>query len=144
MANDIDPDIVYDTFPRGDENEFGPDQGYNTIIQLNDPSLFTQAAKDNNPALMAFLNTPFSVSFVQLKSSYREAEWYIHKPHLAFAGQVEGINGGVNRFPEANQHIGTYVINHEATLAKSIMRALIVEDGAQAGQMIHKEPEPGG
>src|SRR4029077_20457256 len=48
----------------------------------------------------------------------------------------------VAKFPETNQRIGTYVMNHELTLAKSIMRALIIEDGAQAGQMIHKEPEP--
>jgi hypothetical protein len=136
-------DKMYNGFPSGETEGFGTDQGYNTIIQLNDPALFTEEAR-NNPVISEFLAAPFSVSYVQLKSSHREAEWYIHKPHLAFAGQREttGIEGRVARFPETNQHIGTYVMNHELTLAKSIMRALIIEDGAQAGQMIHKAVDP--
>jgi len=138
---DFDPESVYDEFPRGDENGYGPDQGYNSIVLLNDPTLFTEAAQEN-PVIREFLSAPFSVSYVQLKSSFREAEWYIHKPHLAFSGQVEGIEGKVESFPESDQHIGTFVINHDFTLARSIMRALIVEDGAQAGQMIHKKPDP--
>jgi hypothetical protein len=142
-SDDFDPDQLYDQFPSGDSDGFGPDQGYNTIIQLNDASLFTEEAQ-GNPVIKEFLAAPFSVSYVQLKSSHREAEWYIHKPHLAFAGQVEGIQGGVAGFPETDQRVGTYVMNHELTLAKSIMRALIIEDGAQAGQMIHKAVDSGG
>ena len=138
--NDFSPDDLYDQFPDGASNGYGPDDGYNTIIRLNDPELFTDEAR-RNPVISEFLSAPFSVSYVQLKSSTREAEWYIHKPHLAMAGEVEGIVGTVDGFPETQRHIGTYVINHDATLARSIMRALVIEDGAQAGQMIHKEPE---
>src|SRR3954466_11282446 len=87
-------DTVYDQFPSGETDRFGTNEGYNTIIQLNDPGLFTEEAR-NNPVISEFLAAPFSVSYVQLKSSHREAEWYIHKPHLAFAGQVEGIQGTV-------------------------------------------------
>ena len=46
------------------------------------------------------------------------------------AGNVEGIDGHRGRISRDGPAIGTYVINHDATLAKSIMRALIVEDGA--------------
>ena len=136
----FDPEGVYDQFPTGESEGFGPEQGYNTFVQINDRNLFTEEAQ-RDPVISEFLDAPFSVSYVQLKSSHREAEWYIHKPHLAFAGQVEGIQGTVANFPETNQRIGTYVMNHEMTLAKSIMRALIIEDGAQAGQMIHKQPD---
>lgn len=136
------PNDLYNQFPDGASNGYGPDQGYNTIVRLNDPELFTEEAR-RDPAIRAFLDAPFSVSYVQFKSSFREAEWYIHKPHQAMAGEVEGIIGSVDGFPDDNRHIGTYVINHDATLAKSIMRALIIEDGAQAGQMIHKEPDAG-
>ena len=94
----FDPDSLYDQFPSGETDGFGTDQGYNTIIQLNDPTLFTEEAQ-SNPVIKEFLAAPFSVSYVQLKSSHREAEWYIHKPHLAFAGQVPGIQGTVAKFP---------------------------------------------
>ncbi len=140
---EFNPHDLYDQFPDGASNGYGPDQGYNTIVRLNDPQLFTDEAR-RDPAINEFLNAPFSVSFVQLKSSHREAEYYIHKPHLAMSGEVDGIVGTVDGFPIENRHIGTYVINHDATLAKAIMRALIIEDGAQAGQMIHKEPDPQG
>jgi hypothetical protein len=134
------PNDLYDQFPDGASNGYGPDEGYNTITRLNDPELFTEEAR-RDPVIREFLAAPFSVSYVQLKSSFREAEWYIHKPHLALAGEVEGIVGRVDLFPETQRHIGTYVINHDATLARSIMRALIIVVGAQAGQMIHKEPD---
>jgi hypothetical protein len=136
------PNDLYDQFPSGADNGYGPDEGYNTIVRLNDAALFTEEAQ-RDPVIREFLDAPFSVSFVQLKSSFREAEWFIHKPHIAMAGEVEGIVGSVDGLPDGNRHIGTFVINHDATLAKSIMRALIIEDGAQAGQMIHKEPDAG-
>jgi hypothetical protein len=137
------PNDLYDQFPSGASNGYGPDQGYNTIVRINDPELFTEAAQQD-PVIREFLDAPFSISYVQLKSSFREAEWFIHKPHEVMGGEVEGIIGSVDGFPDGNRHIGTFVINHDATLAKSIMRALIIEDGAQAGQMIHKEPDAGG
>ena len=134
-------DDLYDMFPTGESLGFGPDQGFSTIERLNDPDLFTDAAKEH-PAIREFLLAPFSVSFVQFKSSTREAEYFIHKPHRVMGGHVEGVVGSVDRFPSEEPRIGTFVINHDATLAKSIMRALVIEDGAQSGAMIHKQTEP--
>jgi hypothetical protein len=142
-GDEFDPDDLYDQFPDGASQGYGPDQGFNAFIQLNDPALFTDEAR-RNPVISEFLNAPFSVSYVQLKSSTREAEYFVHKPHLVMGGHVDGIVGSVARFPDANPHIGTFVINHDATLAKSIMRALVIEDGDQTGSMVHKEPPPGG
>lgn len=145
--NDNDEERLYDQFPRGDESGFGPDQGYNTWVRINDPAHFTEEAKEL-PAIRAFLGLDredppfFSVNYAQFKSSHREAEWFLHKPHRAMAaGGVEGINGGVDGFPADNPRIATLVINHDRTLAKFITRALVIEDGAQAGQMIYKEDD---
>ena len=142
MANQedggFDPEELYDQFPPGAGAGFGPDEGYNTFIRLNDPSLFTEEARAN-PVISEFLAAPFSVTYVQFKSSYRESEWFIHKPHLAMAGEVPGIVGRVDNFPDRDPHIGTYVINHDRTLAWRVTRSLIIEDGDQAGQIIHKE-----
>lgn len=137
------PVPFYDQFPRGADEGFGPDQGYNTFVQINDPELFTPEARER-PEIRALLEAPFSLTFVMLKSSHREAEYYLHLPHEAMAGRVPGIVGRVSGFPEAGPRIGTYVINHDATLAKSIMYAMVIENGAQAGQMIYKHPEPDG
>lgn len=137
--NEFSPDPIYDQFPSGASLGYGPDQGYATIKGLNDPELFTDAAREN-PAIQEFLAAPFSVSFVQFKSSTREAEYFIHKPHLVMRGEVKGVTGSVEGFPADEPRIGTFVINHDATLAKSIMRALVIEDGAQCGAMIHKDP----
>lgn len=132
---------LYDQFPAGADEGFGPDQGFNTWVKVNDESLFTDEARAQ-PAVRAFLDAPFSVNFVQFKSSHREAEWFLHKPHRAMAeGGVEGILGGVAGFPATNPRIATLVINHERTLAKFITRSLVIEDGAQAGQMIHKQDD---
>lgn len=136
-----DEEKLYDLFPSGESLGFGPDQGFNTIKRLNDPELFTDAARQD-PAVQEFLNAPFSVSYVQFKSSTSEAEYFIHKPHRVMGGHVDGVVGSVDGFPAEEPRIGTFVINHDATLAKSIMRALVMEDGAQAGAMIHKQPEP--
>ncbi len=134
----LDPNDLYDRFPDGASAGYGPPQGYNRFVRLNDPDLFTDAARAD-PVIREFLEAPFSVTYVQFKSSHREAEYYVHKPHLALAGKVEGIEGAVDRFPAEAPRIGTYVINHDRTLAKSIMYALVLEDGAQAGQIIYKE-----
>ena len=142
-GDEFDPNGLYDQFPDGASQGYGPEQGFNAIIQLNDPELFTDEAR-RNPVIQEFLSAPFSVSYVQFKSSTREAEYFVHKPHLAMAGVVDGIVGSVSGFPAGNPHIGTFVINHDATLAKSIMRALVIEDGDQAGSMVHKEPPPRG
>ncbi|MDP9243742.1 MAG: hypothetical protein M3O77_01505, partial [Chloroflexota bacterium] len=116
--------------------------GYNEWVQVNDPGLFTEAAR-LNPVIQQFLAAPFSVNFAQFKSSYRESEYFIHKPSKAMAGEVEGIEGRVAGFPESpdKQRIATLVLNHEIGLAFRITRSLVVEDGAVAGQLIHKEGE---
>lgn len=142
-GDEFDPNGLYDQFPDGASQGYGPGQGFNAFVQLNDPDLFTDEAR-RNPVIHEFLNAPFSVTYVQFKSSTREAEYFVHKPHLAMAGAVEGIAGRVARFPAGSPRIGTFVINHDATLAKSIMRALVIEDGDQAGSMVHKEPPPEG
>jgi hypothetical protein len=136
----FDPEEKYEEFPHGAEIGFGPEQGFNEFKQLNDPELFTDQAKDH-PVIKAFLAAPFSVTYVQFKSSTSEAEWFIHKPHLAMAGQLEdrGIVGQVEMFPDVEAaRIGTYIINHELTLALRPVRAFVVEDGRQAGVMIYK------
>jgi hypothetical protein len=51
-----------------------------------------------------------------------------------------GIQGAVDGFP-ANPRLATLVINHELTLAKHVTKALVIEDGRQAGQMIYKEED---
>ncbi|MGH2427816.1 MAG: hypothetical protein ACRDGV_02845 [Candidatus Limnocylindria bacterium] len=131
---------MYEQFPSGESAGYGRAKGFNTFVRLNDRKLFTdEALKD--PAVRAFLRAPFSVTYAQFKSSHREAEYFIHKPHLAMTGQVNDIEGRVRRMPRENAKIATLVINHEATLAKHIMRSLIIEDGAAAGQMIHKQED---
>lgn len=142
--NDKYEERLYDQFPAGADSTmpggpFGPDQGYNTWVRVNDEGLFTDAAKEN-PAIRAFLDAPFSVNYAQFKSSHREAEYFVHKPHLAMGGAVDGIVGSVHGFP-ANPRIATLIVNHELTLARFITRALVIEDGALAGQMIHKEDD---
>ncbi len=137
---DLYEERLYDQFPRGDENDFGPEQGFNTWVRVNDEGLFTEEALAN-PAIRAFVDAPFSVNYAQFKSSHREAEWFIHKPHKAMSGQVEGIQGSVADLPE-EPRISTLVLNHERSLAWRITRSMVVEDGAVAGQIIHKEGEP--
>ncbi|CAN5576894.1 hypothetical protein BH23CHL7_BH23CHL7_10950 [soil metagenome] len=138
---EFDEDALYDQFPRGADEGFGPEQGYNRWIVINDPELFTEEAR-NDPVVRAFLDAPFMLNFAQFKSSHAETEYFIHKPHLAMTGQVDGIEGEVAGFPE-EAHISTLVMNHEATLAKLETRSLTIADGKHVGQLVHKqEPEP--
>lgn len=145
INGDFEPDDLYDQFPDGASNGFGPDQGYNRFVRLNDETLFTDEARED-PVIREFLDAPFSVTYAQFKSSTREAEYFIHKPGAAMAGEVSGIEGTVDLFPPQAQqrHIGTYVVNHDRTLARLIMRTMIIEDGDQAGQIIHKQETENG
>ena len=155
--DDRDPlyeEKLYDQFPSGADEGFGPDQGFNTWVRVNDPSLFTDQAKEQ-PVIRAFLgldrdDAPFlSVNFAQFKSSHRETEWFLHKPHRAMTeGGVDGITGGVDGFPVSDPHhpdpkrrIATLVINHDLTLARHVTKTIVIEDGKQAGQMIYKEDD---
>jgi hypothetical protein len=133
-------DAIYDQFPSGEEDDNGVDQGFNTWVRVNDPDLFTEAAKEI-PAIAEFLLAPFSLSFAQFKSSHRETEYFLHKPHKAMTGQVEGIEGTVHRFPE-DPMLATLVMNHEHTLALHITRTIVVADSVTAAQLIHKEEAP--
>jgi hypothetical protein len=137
MPPGFNEEDLYDQFPRGDEYGVGPDEGFNTWVRINDEGLFTEDAL-RNPAIRAFIDAPFSVNYAQFKSSYRETEYFLHKPHKAMSGQVEGIEGRVADFP-AEPRISTLVMNHERSLAWRITRSLTVEDGSAAGQLIHKE-----
>lgn len=142
--DDFDPDPIYDdAFLPGERSGYGPREGFNTFVRLNDERLFTPEALEN-PVIREFVDAPITVTYVQAKSSTREAEWLIHKPGKVFAGEVEGFEfsgfgdaRSIDRFdPEAP--LGTYVINHQRTLARFPIRSFIVTDDEQTGQMIHK------
>jgi len=130
-------DDLYDQFPRGADEGYGPADGFNSWVRINDPSLFTEDAR-SNPVVQAFLDAPFSVNYAQFKSSHRESEYFVHKPARAMTGDVEGIEGKVDGMPPEPK-ISTLVLNHERSLAIHITRSLVIEDGAQAGQVIYKE-----
>ncbi len=88
---DFDENEAYDRFPAGADLGYGPDQGFNVKRRVNDRSLFTEEALAD-PVIAEFVNLPFDVSYLQTKSSSREAEWLIHKPHLVLSGKVPGID----------------------------------------------------
>ena len=136
---EFNPEDKYDEFPPGSKLGFGPSEGYNTFVQLNDRKLFNARAL-KNPVIRAFLEAPISVTYAQFKSSTREAEWFIHKPHLAMPGalRAKGIRGKVAKVPAEGAHIQTYVMNHDRTLALRPMRTLVVSDGTETGQVLYK------
>lgn len=135
-GDDFNEDELYDAFPDG------PGGGFARGKWLNDPDLFTDDAK-GDPTIQEFLAAPFEVTYYQFKSSTRESEWALHKPHLALSGQVPGIDISIENLSTTDPHIGTYVINHEHTMAIHIWRTLSIADGTHTGQMIHKEEAPG-
>jgi hypothetical protein len=131
-AGKFNEEEAYDQFPPG------PGGGYARGIKLNDPELFTDQAKED-PTIQEFLAAPFEVSYFQFKSSTRESEWALHKPHLAYTGRVKGIDVNIEKLSRDNPRIGTYIINHENTMAIHIWRTLSISDGKHTGQMVHKE-----
>ena len=132
---------IYDRFPRGDRHGFGPLEGFNEYVQLNDRTLFTTDAQEL-PVIKAFLAAPFIVRFAQFKSSHRESEYWLHKPLQVLGGDVEGIQGTVDL--DADTRIQTLIMNHELTLARYITRSISVHDtkGRSIGQVVHKEEGP--
>ena len=139
---EFNEDDLYDQFPAGESDGSGHAEGFNTWKRLNDASLFTEEAL-SDPAVRAFVDAPFHVTFAQFKSSHRETEYFIHKPHLAMTGQVGGIDGIVEHISGDEPRIATFVVNHERTLARFITRSIVIsDDGGSAGQIIHKQPEP--
>jgi hypothetical protein len=139
---EFNEDDLYDQFPTGESDGSGHAEGFNSWRRINDESLFTEEALAI-PEVRAFVDAPFSVTYAQFKSSHRETEYFIHKPHLAMTGQVGGIDGVVEHISGEDPRIGTYVVNHERTLARFITRSIVIADAGSAGQIIHKQPEPG-
>lgn len=134
---DFNPDPVYDKeFPRGADIGFGPEQGFNVLRRLNDASLFTEEALAD-PVIRNFVEAPFTVTFAEFKSSSREGEWFLHKPDRVLRGEIEGIEGAIENFTD-HHHIGTFVINHERTLARRPIFGVMVTDDTQTGQVIYK------
>ena len=137
----FDPEKQYDEFPIGESIGYGRDAGYGELVQINDRKWFTEDAQRDpviNAFLEAFENEQVAFSYLQLKSSTSESEWYIHKPHVALSkSRKSGIAGTAPGFVRG-QHIGTFVINHHRTLALRPVRAMVVSDGTQVGQIVHK------
>lgn len=144
---------LYDRFPEGREKGYGTDEGFNTYVKLNDRELFRPEALEGSAALREFVNSDqtISVYWAQTKSSTRESEWMLHKPHLTMDAERQKRSGGlpadldldgaVDRYPgPQHAHIATFVINHEMTLARWKQSVILIEDGKQAGQMIYKHP----
>ncbi|HUG48353.1 MAG TPA: hypothetical protein VMP67_08070 [Candidatus Limnocylindria bacterium] len=134
----FDPRELYDQFPAGAEEGFGPEEGFNRWVRINDERLFTEEAR-RDPVVHAFLEAPFTVNYAQFKSSVRESEYFIHLPVEAMTGRVDGIEGRVENMPQDTK-MATLVMNHHNSLAKLITRSMVIEDGQDAGQLIHKQP----
>ena len=138
---EFDPERKYDEFPKGKTIGFGRDVGYGELVQINQRKWFTEEAQQD-PVINAFLEAweiaNVAFSYLQLKSSTSESEWYVHKPHLALSDSKKtGIAGSAPGF-KADQQIGTFVINHHRTLALRPVRAMVVSDGTGVGQIVHK------
>ena len=149
---------LYDQFPEGKDlpgdQRAGTAQGFNTYVRLNDEALYRPEALEADPALRAFVRTgdEISISFAQFKSSTRESEWAIHKPGRTLAADSQKGSGlpadldierSVQRFPgPATANIATFIINHDDTLARWKQSIIVMENGARAGQMIYKHPDP--
>jgi hypothetical protein len=148
---------LYNQFPSGSEQGYGTGEGFHTFLKLNDASLFAAGERENNHALDQFLKTSeedkLSIYFVAWKSSTRESEWALHKPHLTMNREAAlkrpeavgldqtDISGAVDNYPGADEaRISTFVINHDVTLARLKQSVIVMEDGKQAGQMIYKHP----
>ena len=139
--DDFDPDKKYDEFPSGESLGYGRDSGFDELVQINQRKWFTEEAQANpviNAFLEAFEKEAVAFSYLQVKSSTSESEWFIHKPHVALSrSRRSGIAGAAPGFARG-QHIGTFVINHHRTLAFRIVRAMAVSDGSEVGTIVHK------
>ena len=152
-GDDFDENELYQQFPEGRDQGYGTEQGFNTYFKLNDVELFKPEALEQHPALREFVASAekISISWAQSKSSTRESEWMLHKPHLTMdvANQKRGgglpadldIAGSVDLYPGASKaQISTFIINHEMTMARWKQSVILIEDGKKAGQMIYKHP----
>jgi hypothetical protein len=107
---------------------------------VNDEGLFTAEAL-RIPAIRAFVDAPFDVTYAQFESSHRESEYFIHKPHLAMTGRVKDIEGVVRGIDaeEPRTPIATLILHHERTLAFHMTRSIVVSGDGTAGQLLVKE-----
>jgi hypothetical protein len=135
----FDENEAYDRFPAGADLGYGPDKGFNVKRRLNDESLFTEEALAD-PVIREFVNLPFDVSFLQTKSSTREAEWLIHKPHLVLAGEAGGIDVRDGRFDHPG-HITTLMVNHERTMARWKQSVIMTQDGTDTASIVYKQDD---
>lgn len=139
--DDFNPEKKYAEFPSGESIGFGRDKGFGELVQINQRKWFTEEAQANpviNAFIEAFEQEAVAFSYLQVKSSTSESEWFLHKPHVALSkSRKSGIAGAAPGF-DAGQHIGTFVINHHRTLAFRVVRAMAVSDGTEVGQIVHK------
>lgn len=142
-GDDFSEDELYDRFPAGADQGYGPEQGYAVKRRLNDRSLFTEEALAD-PVIAEFVDLPYHVSYLQTKSSTREAEWLLHKPDRVLAGEVPGfdIRPGPTDRPA---HITTLLVNHERTMARWKQTTLLLEDeNGDTTQIVYKRGEEQG
>jgi len=132
----FDENEAYDRFPAGAELGYGPDQGYNVKRRLNDERLFTEEALAD-PVIREFVDLPYDVCYLQTKSSTREAEWFLHKPHLVLSGEVPGFDVRDGRFHDPG-HIVSLFLNHERTMARWKQSVILTQDGNATGSASYK------
>jgi hypothetical protein len=135
----FDEDAAYDSFPSGRELGAGREHGFNVKRRVNDASLFTEEALAD-PVIREFVDLPFDVSFLQTKSSSREAEWLIHKPHLVLAGERGDIDVTDGRFKHPG-HITTLMVNHERTMARWKQSIILTQDGNDTASIVYKQDD---
>ena len=98
MADDepeFNEDDLYDQFPAGAYDGYGPERGLQHVGAPQRRVAVHRGGARAIPAVRAFVDAPFAVTYAQFKSSHRETEYFIHKPHRAMTGQVGGIDGFV-------------------------------------------------
>jgi hypothetical protein len=117
------PPSVFKPFP----NDPG---GFNTWMLVE--SLFPEGEDESPPTVYA----------AKFKSSSRQAEIFIHDPISALVGDDESITGipGMGR-DDLPARVTTFVINHDATLAKKIIRVVATVNSDSVGITVHKEDD---
>lgn len=145
----FDEEAAYNEFPSGEELGYGPAKGFNVKRRLNDARLFTEEALAD-PVIREFVELPFDVSFLQTKSSTREAEWFIHKPHVVLTRNTksteppkptyDGIDVSDGRFDHPG-HITTLMVNHERTMARWKQSVIITQDGTDTASIVYKQDD---
>jgi hypothetical protein len=136
MYNDEDEEFVpkrpYDPPPVFKPHPDDPG-GFNQWRPIE--SLFPEGDDESPPAVYA----------AKFKSSSRQAEIFIHDPRNALLAQNAGFDdwdsGITSPLMELPERITTFVINHDATLAKKIIRAVATVDGTSVGITVHKEDD---